>query len=158
MSAWKRICCAVDFSPVSRRAMESASELARRYDAELVLVHVDDRPPPPGARDSLAPSAAIEQSSFFLERQLDEWTGVAEHVAGRAVRRELLQGEPAESIVRYVSRSGFDVVVMGTHGRTGAEHFIFGSVAQAVVRDAPCAVVVVKGAPREGDPSQAEKA
>jgi nucleotide-binding universal stress UspA family protein len=131
--------------------MESASELARRYEAELVLVHVDDRPRSPGARDSLAASAAIEQGSFDLERQLDDWTGVAERLAGRAVRRELLQGEPAESIVRYVSARGFDAVVMGTHGRTGAEHFIFGSVAQAVVRDAPCAVVVVKGPPREGD-------
>jgi nucleotide-binding universal stress UspA family protein len=149
MSAWKRICCAVDFSPVSRTALESASELARRYEAQLVLVHVDDRPPSPGARDSLAGAAAIEQGSFDLERQLDDWTSVAERLAGGAVRRELLQGEPAESIVRYASRSAFDVIVMGTHGRTGAEHFIFGSVAQAVVRDAPCAVVVVKGPPRE---------
>jgi nucleotide-binding universal stress UspA family protein len=154
MPVWKRICCAVDFSPVSRKAMESAAELARRYEAELVLVHVDDRPPAPGARDSLAPAAAIEQGSFLLESQLDEWTGAAERIAGRSVSRELLQGAPAESVVRYVSRAGFDAIVMGTHGRTGADHFIFGSVAQAVVRDAPCTVVVVKGLPATGGSPQ----
>ena len=145
MPSWKRICCAVDFSPVSRSAMESAAELARRLEAELVIVHVDDRPPAPGANDSLAPSAAIEQGSFFLERQLDEWTGVAERIAGREVRRELLKGAPAESVVRYATKGGFDAVVMGTHGRTGADHYIFGSVAQSVVREASCSVVVVKG-------------
>jgi nucleotide-binding universal stress UspA family protein len=153
MPAWKRICCAIDFSPVSRAAMESASELARRFDAELVLLHVDDRPPAPNARDTLVPVASIEQGSFFLERQLDEWTGVAERLTGRAVRRELLQGSPSERIVQYAATQRADAVVVGTHGRTGADRFVFGSVAQAVVRDASCSVIVVKGAPA-GDSSQ----
>ena len=144
MPAWKRICCAVDFSPVSRIAMEEAAALAATLQAELVLVHVDDRPPLPGARDALAPSASIEQQSFFLERQLDEWTGVAERIVGRPVTRELLQGAAAETIVSWAAGGKCDAIVVGTHGRTGVQHYVFGSVAQAVVRDASCTVVVVK--------------
>src|SRR5205807_10460837 len=60
------------------------------------------------------------------------------------VRHVFLEGEPATEIVRYARESGVDRIVMGTHGRTGTERLLMGSVAEKVLRDAPCSVLVVK--------------
>ena len=56
----------------------------------------------------------------------------------------LLEGDPAEEIVRYGRDAGIDLIVMGTHGRTGLERLLMGSVAEKVLRDASCSVLVVK--------------
>jgi nucleotide-binding universal stress UspA family protein len=56
----------------------------------------------------------------------------------------LLTGAPADEIVRFAREGCYDAIVMGTHGRAGREHLVFGSVAQAVVREAPCTVVVAR--------------
>ena len=56
----------------------------------------------------------------------------------------LVEGDPAEEIVRYGRDAGIDLIVMGTHGRTGLERLLMGSVAEKVLRDAPCSVMVVK--------------
>jgi hypothetical protein len=60
------------------------------------------------------------------------------------VRHVLLSGDPAEEIVRYGRDTGMDLIVMGTHGRTGLERLLLGSVAEKVLRDAACSVLVVK--------------
>ena len=74
---------------------------------------------------------------------LEAWRAVAEARAGRAVRGRLLIGDPARELVRLVREEGCDLIVMGTHGRTGLRRALMGSVAAAVVRGAPCAVLVV---------------
>ena len=60
------------------------------------------------------------------------------------VTHVFMEGDPAEEIVRYAGDAGIDVIVMGTHGRTGKERQLMGSVAERVMRDAPCSVLVVK--------------
>jgi nucleotide-binding universal stress UspA family protein len=145
MPAWKLLCCPIDFSRESRIAMTEAAELASRHGGELVLVHVDDRPPPASAVGSLATAEALGRTTLEIERQLGDWAEAAKHVAGKPVRFALLSGAPAEEVVRFAKDGRYDAIVMGTHGRAGRDHFVFGSVAQAVVRDAPCTVVVVRG-------------
>jgi universal stress protein A len=145
MGAWKLLCCPVDFSRESRIAMEEATELAGRHGGDLVLVHVDDRPPPGAAAGSLATPEALRRTTLEIERQLGDWAEVAKHLAAKPVQFAMLAGAPAEEIVRFARDGRYDVIVMGTHSRAGREHFVFGSVAQAVVREAPCTVVVVRG-------------
>jgi acetyl-CoA synthetase len=144
MTAWKRICCPVDFSRESRFAMEEAADLAWRFGGDLTLVHVDDRPPAPGESGALVAPGALART-HELERKLGEWTAAAEGYAAGPVRGVLVAGVPAEEIVRFAGEGRYDVVVMGTRGRGAREHLIFGSVAEAVVREAPCTVVVVNG-------------
>ena len=143
MPAWKKICCPVDFSWESRIAMEEAADLAWRFGGELALLHVDTRPPltgdAPGARE------ARDQGTAELERKLAAWRDAAEPIATTTVTSALVAGGPAEEIVRFAHDGGHDVIVMGTHGATGLEHWGLGSVAQSVVREAPCTVVVVRG-------------
>lgn len=140
MAAWKKICCAVDFSWESRIAMEEAAELAWRFGGDLTLVHVDDRPPPRGASPG-----DRERGIAELERKLAAWRHEAEPMATTCVDHVLLAGDPAEEIVRLAREGAYDVIVMGTRGQAGREHWMLGSVAQAVVNDAPCTVVVVRG-------------
>jgi nucleotide-binding universal stress UspA family protein len=144
MAAWNRILCPVDFSPPSRVALEEAADLAWRFGAELVLLHVDDRPGRPVASETLLPPAALEPWTLELERQLGEWAGMAERIAVRPVRYALAAGHPAEEILRCAGEGSFDAVVMGTHGRGEVEHLRVGSVAEAVVRGAACPVLVVR--------------
>jgi acetyl-CoA synthetase len=143
MAAWKKICCPVDFSIESRFAMEEAADLAWRFGGELTLVHVEDRRPAQGEAESLVPPRAGARTALEVERKLEEWTAKAEGFAAGPVHCALLAGVPAEEIVRFAADGRYDVVVMGTRGRGAREHLIFGSVAEAVVRDAPCTVVVV---------------
>lgn len=143
MAAWKKICCAVDFSWESRTALEEAAELAWRFGGDLTLVHVDDRPKRAG--EALASRERRDQGAVELERKLAAWRDEIEPIGSTMVTYVLLAGVPAEEIARFAREAGHDVIVMGTRGQTGREGWGLGSVAQAVVRDAPCTVVVVRG-------------
>ena len=141
---WKRIGCAVDFSPESRFAMERAAELATRFGAELTLLHVDDRSEGPVTDATLSGSVSLQRGRLELERLLGEWTEEARRITSRPVEFALLTGDPAGEIVKAASTRPLDVIVMGTHGRAEVERLRFSSVAQALVRDARCSVLVVR--------------
>ncbi len=141
MPAWKRICCPVDFSWASRAAMEEAADLAWRFGGALTLVHVDDRP----GRDVPGPRGGRDEGSAELERKLSAWRDEAEPIATTTVDHVLLAGDPAYEIARFARESRCDVIVMGTRGQTGREGWALGSVAESVVREASCTVVVVRG-------------
>ncbi len=142
MSHWNEICCATDFSEHSRVAFERAVELAARLDADLTLLHVC-APAFPGA-DAVygvgEPSEALAEGP--VQARLDLWRREAEHVLGRSVRVEVLTGNPAREIARF-GRHGVDMLVVGTRGPTGLGRLLLGSVAERVVRDATCPVLVV---------------
>lgn len=124
--------------------MQEAVELASHFSCELTLVHVDDRPARPRADETLASSETVERGTLELERQLDAWRNQAEQMMKKPVKCVLLAGEPAEEIARFAREGSYDAIVMGTHGKAGRERWIVGSVAQAVVREAPCTVTVVR--------------
>ncbi len=142
MSHWSEICCAIDFSEHSRAALERAVDLCARLDADLTLLHVC-APAFPGADVVHAggePSDGLSEGP--IQARLDLWRREAEHALGRSVRVELLTGSPAREIARFGSR-GIDMLVVGTRGPTGLGRLLLGSVAERVVRDATCPVLVV---------------
>ncbi len=154
MNGWNKICCAIDFSETSRLALEEAAELAGRFAAELTLVHVHV-PPSHAAADVLTgvPDVA-RQEAHDLERLVSGWRTDAERLAGRPVRVAVLSGEPADEIVKFARENALDLVVVATHGRRGLRRLVLGSVAERVVRTAPCPVLAVR--PVEGRISEDE--
>jgi len=143
---WKRICCPIDFSDASRAAMEIAADLARRQGADLVLLHAYPIPGytfPDGS--VVASPKMMQELADQAERHLEEWRAAAEGLVGAPrVETHTAVGEPAAEIVSYARASGIDLVVVGTHGRTGLEHALMGSVAERVVRRAHCPVLTVR--------------
>ena len=143
MSGWKRICCPVDFSETSRVALETSAGLAKREGAELALVYVLEMPAAV-AEFPMLPAEFLEQTTREVEKKLERWRSEAEGLRGGPVRAEVVSGSPAGEIVRHARAGGFDLLVVGTHGRTGIRHLVLGSVAERVIREAHCAVLVVR--------------
>lgn len=152
MAEWTKICCAIDFSDASRLAMAEAADLARRFGAELTLVHVHELPP--GA-DAPVDESEIEVISVDLERSLAAWRAEAARSLGEPVRSRVRVGDPAKEIVRFARDTGVDLIVMGAHGDRGVRALVLGSVAERVTRDAPCPLLVVR--PKEKTEGTAER-
>jgi nucleotide-binding universal stress UspA family protein len=130
-----------DFSPRSRYSFRYACLLARELGARLIVLHVV--PPPPitmhgEMMDYLPPS---ERSHEELRDKLQEFQSEEPNVA---IEHFLEEGDPASVILQVAQTTPCDLIVMGTHGRTGLARLLMGSVAEAVVRKAPCAVLTVK--------------
>ena len=143
---WKRICCPIDFSDASRAAMEVAADLARRTGAELVLLHAYPIPGYTFPDGSVVASPRMMQDlADQAERHLEEWRAQAVQLVGAPrVGTQKAVGEPAAEIVSFAKTGGVDLLVVGTHGRTGLEHALMGSVAERVVRRAHCPVLTVR--------------
>jgi nucleotide-binding universal stress UspA family protein len=152
MAGWKKICCAVDFSPVSDAALREAARLAGSEGAALTLAHVfaAPRPGPVAASDMLAPGATppadVEgRLRREIEPQMSARQAEAERIAGRAVEAILLVGKAQDVLAALAGDGGYDLMVVGTHGRTGVRRLVLGSVAEHVVRASPTSVLVVRG-------------
>lgn len=142
---WKRILCPVDFSETARAAMETAIELAARFDAELLLIHAYPIPGytfPDGS--AVASARMLQELADEAARHLDEWRELAVKAGAAKVSVDTAVGDPAGEIVRVAADRKVDLVVMGTHGRTGIEHALMGSIAERVVRRAKCPVLTVR--------------
>lgn len=139
-----RILCPVDWSKASAGALQAAVELSLRFDASLTLLHVDQVPGSSIPEAMLPTPAAISADlSGPADRPLVEWKALAERLGARHVEVLRSVGRPADEILVHARRGAFDLVVLGTHGRTALGHFITGSVAEEVVRQAPCLVLTV---------------
>ena len=143
---WKRICCPIDFSDASRAAMEVAADLARRFGAELVLLHAYPIPGYTFPDGSVVASPKMMQDlADQAQKHLEEWRADAEKLTGGPrVTAEKAVGEPAAEILEAARDARADLIVMGTHGRTGLEHALMGSIAERVVRRAHCPVLTVR--------------
>jgi len=144
MLEWRRICCGTDFSESSRLAMLKAAGLARLLEGDLDLVHVHMPPPAMGTDMLVTPDDTGELALVELEKTMAMWRTEAERLLGRTVRSTVLSGDAAGEIVRLAHVRAFDLIVLGTHGRRGLKRLVLGSVAERVVREAPCAVLVVR--------------
>jgi nucleotide-binding universal stress UspA family protein len=131
----RKILYATDFSPYSNQAYFHAVALAENHGASLTVLYVLA----PGFGTPEAPGDADDRS--YWREQLEQIRPIN---AGIPVRHVLLEGDPAAEIVHYAREAGIDLIVMGTHGRTGLERLLMGSVAEKVMREAPCSVLVVK--------------
>ena len=147
---WKRICCPIDFSDASRAAMEVAADLAKRFGAELVLLHAYPIPGYTFPDGSVVASPKMMQDlAEQAQRHLEEWRADAERLVGAPrVTAATAVGEPAAEILETAKARSADLVVVGTHGRTGLEHALMGSIAERVVRRAHCPVLTVRPAGR----------
>ena len=124
----RRILYSTDFSSYSNQAYFHAIALAEHHDASLTISYVYT----PG----------IDQGDP------NHWRSQLETIRPAnpriRVHHMFLEGDPATEIVQYANDAGMDLIVMGTHGRTGVERLLMGSVAEKVMREAPCSVLVVK--------------
>ena len=135
-----RLLVALDFGDCSRLALESAWEVAARSSpAELILLHVA-----PQMADDAASLAGIENAVDKLRRMVEVVRAARPAPDGVTVRYTAVSGSPAEQIVAQADALLVDAVVVGTHGRRGLDRLVLGSVAERVVRTAPCSVLTVK--------------
>jgi nucleotide-binding universal stress UspA family protein len=142
---WKKILCPIDFSDASRAALETAADLARRFGATLTLLHAYPVPGytfPDGS--FVASSKMLDELADQARRHLEEWKAIADTLGLAGVEAVTAVGEPAHEIVTWAREKGADLVVVGTHGRTGLTHALMGSVAERVVRRSPCPVLTVR--------------
>jgi universal stress protein A len=144
MAEWKRFCCAVDFSEPSRLAAREAAELVRRYEGELELLHVHPPAPPTVSVEAIPAMHDVQLAIGELLEQLAPWVEETGRIARRPVRSSVVSGNPADEIVRFARERGTDVLAVGTQ-RKGLARLLLGSVAERVVREAPCAVLVIRG-------------
>ncbi len=147
-----RILCPVDFSDSSEHAMRYAAGLAVTFGAELTLLHVvapvvSALPGETALPDTL--QADLDELAAACEKRLEQLAGMLAG-DGITVRRQVLNGVPFVEIVRYARDTATDLIVMGTHGRTGLGHLLIGSVAERVVRRATCPVLTVKDPQHKG--------
>lgn len=146
---FQRILVATDFSPASMPALEQAVALSRDSGAELLIAHAfrDVGPPESG----YAPAKGYDQwrsdARASVERKLEPLVAEA-RAEGIKARLLALPGFPDEAILEAAAREDVDLIVLGTHGRRGAELFFLGSVASRVVTAAKCPVMTVRP-PRE---------
>ena len=138
MSA-KKILVPSDFSHASDAILPLATSIARDRDAEILFVHVQE-PPVAYAAGELY-YGPIEPDTDALEQMLNRLQPTDPKVP---CRHQMLLGEPATEIVRMAEDLGVDMIVMGTHGRSGLARMLMGSVAEKVVRRATCPVLTVK--------------
>jgi nucleotide-binding universal stress UspA family protein len=133
----------VDFSELSREAVRVATSLARASgDAELHLVHVLAPPVMTGDVPVTLPLEGMAQTARANLARLNAET--LAQAGGVPVIARVVVGVPQEVVPKLAGELRADLVVVGTHGRTGLSRLVFGSVAEAIVRRAPCSVLTVK--------------
>jgi nucleotide-binding universal stress UspA family protein len=136
----QKILVPVDFSDFSREALAAATGIAELRGAEITLLHVMIEP-----QASVPYEVYIDWQKVKGEIRADAEKLLAQMAApgtsaGKAVKR-LEWGEPASTIVQVAKEGSFDLIVMATHGRTGLSRLFLGSVAENVIRHAPCPVL-----------------
>jgi universal stress protein A len=141
----RRILCPVDFSDFSHHALRVAAELARDWQATLVVLHVQERPLWMHEPYVHMPGDVRAETLARGETQLARWRLDAGQSGAPEVIARMEHGDPLDRIIA-VAREDRDIglIVLGTHGRTGLKRALIGSVAERVARLAPCTVMVMR--------------
>jgi len=152
---FKKIIVGTDFSESAEMAWQAAIQLARRLSAELVLVHVEEPLPAYAFSEGALPMLPQlqEEVHTWAERELTTRAAQA-RADGVSITTAVLIGTPADALVEAAQSHGADLIVVGTHGRTGLERVIIGSVAERVVRAARCPVLTVKNVAPAQEPAK----
>ena len=138
----KRILLPTDFSDTAQHALGYAREMAERFGAEVHVLHVVADPTPQ--------EWAVGAGALVVSDLLKTWEADAErHLAGISVDgveivRAIRVGHAFFEILQYATDNAIDMIVMGTHGHGPVKHLLLGSVAEKVVRKAPCPVLTVR--------------
>jgi len=143
--SFRKILVPVDFSEHSEKAVEMARELARAFDAKLLLLHCYQVNP-----GAVSPYGIVLPEGFDREvreaaaRRLEEWRDKA-GADGVDAEARLSSTFPSMGIADMATEEKADLIVMGTRGLSGLKHVLLGSVAERTLRTAPCPVLTVKG-------------
>ncbi|MFN0060914.1 MAG: universal stress protein [Myxococcaceae bacterium] len=145
MKPFQKILVPTDFSRNSDDAVARAADMACRYGASVTLLHTFQPVAYPVLEGAVTFTPkqltdAMTQSATELERE----KASAVEAGVTNVETNVVQGLPGEEIVRFAKKGSFDLIVLGTHGRTGLTRVLMGSVAESVMRNAPCAVLLVR--------------
>jgi nucleotide-binding universal stress UspA family protein len=143
----RRILHPSDFSRASGAAFKKAVEMAKASRGELMLVHVVSPVMPVAGEGYISPKMYEEiaaSSRAWAQKQLDKLVAKA-RTAGVRAKGSVLEGSAHDQVVRFARSKHADLIVMGTHGRSGLAKLFLGSVAGRVVAAAPCPVLTVRG-------------
>ncbi len=152
MNTIERILWPTDFSDESKRALPLVNQMARQFNAHVHILNVlPDLPPmaaSPGHDGPLAMTEYMESMEEHANETLDELldTAIADDVEATATVRP---GSPAHQIAEIAESENIDLIVIATHGKTGLKRYVVGSVAEKVVRLAPCPVLSVPPHPED---------
>jgi len=146
----KTILFPTDFSQGARAAMDYAISLAQDYKARLILLYViqDISIAEWYIPSSIAAADLVEDMQKSATREMEKWAAEAA-VKVKSVEKDVVRGVPFVEIIRTAKEKNADMIVIGTHGRTGIDHMLFGSTAEKVVRKSPCPVLTVRMAGKE---------
>lgn len=145
MKEIKNILFATDFSECSDAAFDYALTLARRFESKLCILHVISEPV--DLRGFYVPHISFDTLEAEVEasarKMLDAFC--KKHLqAGDSFSAEVVSGIPFEEIIRFAGKCSADMIVVGTHGRGGLDHILFGSTAEKVVRKSPLPVLTIR--------------
>jgi nucleotide-binding universal stress UspA family protein len=140
----KKVLVPTDFSENSKAAIRYGCALCEAFDAEMHLLHVMEDPMiyPPMA-EGYAPAMDFAELEREVEQQLQQAVS-AEWQQKIKIERVTRRGAPFLEVIRYAKEAPVDLIVMGTHGRGAIAHMLLGSVAEKVVRKAPCPVLTIR--------------
>lgn len=146
MTAFRKILVPVDFSAHSLRAVQMAAELAWRFEGSLEIVHIFDPVayPLPDGYYVMFTQPQLEQMFAQFDQALAAYKREALEAGAPNVDTHVRQGICAPEICAIARDGHFDLIVMGTHARRGLDHLLLGSVAERVLRQAPCPVLSVR--------------
>lgn len=146
MTPFQIILHPTDFSPQAEGAFRLACSLARDHGGRVLMLHVMERPLIiyPGV---MMPPPPPEPAEEMRQAVRDKLLAIESPEPAVPIERLLVEGDPATAILQIARERQCDLIVMGTHGRTGLSRLLTGSVAEKVLRKAPCPVATVKALP-----------
>ncbi|MGH7249030.1 MAG: universal stress protein [Pseudomonadota bacterium] len=145
----RKMLAPIDFSEYSMGALNAAWELAQDFKAELHIMHVVAPAPhfylpfadsPERNRQLAVQSAMVDQTDEELQRLKKE-----QFADNKSIVTAVVKGHAVQQIVAYAKEQSIDLIMLATHGHTGAEHLVIGSVAEKLCRLAPCSVLIYRG-------------
>ncbi len=141
---FKKILCPVDFSKFTEEVITYAADIAKRYGAELHVLHVIPNLTYFTPYESfLTPENLVAVEKNIQDEVERDFGKMLKHV-DIEIKRVVKTGVAFVEIIDYAKSEGMDLIVMGTHGRSGIEHILIGNVAEKVVRKSPCPVMTIR--------------
>lgn len=151
---FKKLLVPVDFSDCSRAALEHAELIGRQFGASITILHVWEPPSSKIPKISLQsfdfPDRVSQSLETFVRREsimeMRDFLRDFDRDDSIEVRCQLVSGQPTDQILSWAQDGAYDLIIMGTHGRSGLAHLFMGSVTEKVLRHAPCPVLAIRHA------------